>query len=281
MIQYIKNLKWNRWVQLVLALLIAAFSFIPWHSPLFIRSGISDFQYVIDAIKEHFNFFYFFFYILIPFIAYFIPIVLFFTKAKWLRTIKFIGLSMLTAYSLIGLLLTESFHLDRFLLSFLFLFITMFCLVMECYDYMNDGHKRTYNTKMKWFSFAFGFLHFFMLFIPMIPTENAGEFSHISFVMAVFNSDDAPMMIVVSLFFLILSFLYLLSVFFNVKWIRLARIVVASALLCFDSLIITNRPLFWFPLLALAMLVLEYVLCQLDMYLFNQKESIEENKKSS
>ena len=74
MIQYIKNLKWNRWVQLVLALLIAAFSFIPWHSPLFIRSGISDFQYVIDAIKDHFNFFYFFFYILIPFIAYFIPI---------------------------------------------------------------------------------------------------------------------------------------------------------------------------------------------------------------
>lgn len=280
MIQYLKKWKWNNWVQLILAIIIAAFSFISWHNDLYIRTSMSDFSYIIFAIKNQMNFFYFFFYILIPFIAYFIPLVLYFTKAKWLRTIKFIGISMLTSYSLIGLLLVKSFHLTHFILSFIFLFITMFCLVMECYDYMNDGHKRTYDAKMKWFSFAFGFLHFFMLFIPMIRVENAGDFQYISFVMAVFHSGDKPMMIVVSLFFLILSFLYVLSVFFSTKWIRLARIVVASALLCFDSFIIVNRPLFWFPLFSLSMLILEYVLCQLDMYLFQNQANIETNTTS-
>lgn len=280
MIQYLKKWKWNNWVQLILAIIIAAFSFISWHNDLYIRTSMSDFSYIIFAIKNQMNFFYFFFYILIPFIAYFIPLVLYFTKAKWLRTIKFIGISMLTSYSLIGLLLVKSFNLTHFILSFIFLFITMFCLVMECYDYMNDGHKRTYDAKMKWFSFAFGFLHFFMLFIPMIRVENAGDFQYISFVMAVFHSGDETMMIVVSLFFLILSFLYVLSVFFSTKWIRLARIVVASALLCFDSFIIVNRPLFWFPLFSLSMLILEYVLCQLDMYLFQNQANIETNTTS-
>lgn len=269
--KYLKMLKKEDIIRLVLSFIIAAFAFIPWHNPLSIRGATSDFYHLFKGIQVGVNFFYFFFYMLIPFLAYFVPLILFATHSRLLRILRSSCLAMLTTYALIGIFFMQSYGVWGIIGSVLFLFISMFCLVMDSYHFLHDQHDLNNGPLEKSISAFFAGLHLLILFIPIFPT-NEGNASYVSFVQAMIPNVDEPLMIPMSLIMLILSTLYFISIFFSPKWVRLARLVVASALLCFDSFVLLLRPQFLFPLFALASLFVEIFFLMFQTKMIEKQE---------